>query len=133
MSHPIDRRTFLGKTLWTLVSFAGVNAFLTACGQSGYSSNTSSNTPATGGNCDSDGTSTSIQVLHTPNHTLTIPLADVLAGQAKTYILEDNGAGHTHQVTLTQADFQNLQSNKGIEESSTVSLGHSHTVTVSCA
>jgi hypothetical protein len=126
----MDRRSFVGRSLAVLLSLAGIEAMLTACGSSSGSSSTP--TPANGGNCDANGTSISIQLVHSPNHTLTIPSADVIAGVAKTYTLADNGSGHTHQVTISAADFLKLQQNQGIQETSTAT-GHTHLVTVDCA
>lgn len=87
---------------------------------------------ASGGNCERNGVVPTIELLHDPNHTLTIPAADVAAGVERTYTLEDNGSGHTHEVTLTAADFANLQRGQGIQEMST-QTGHIHSVTVNCA
>lgn len=106
-----------------------------ACGGSGSGYGGSSGTPPTqqGGSCDANGTIVTIQVVHTPNHTLTIPAADVVTGIGKTYTLADNGSGHTHDVTITAADFASLQGNNGVMELSSLSAGHTHNVTVNCA
>jgi hypothetical protein len=124
----MNRRSFLEK----LAVLGGV--ILWGCGKTSYSNNPygSTSTPPQGGNCSVNGTTVSIQVVHTPNHTLTIPLADVNAGITQTYTLADNGAGHTHTVTITAADFSNLRQNQGIVEVSS-SVGHTHSVTVGCA
>jgi hypothetical protein len=107
-------------------------SLLEGCGKSSSNGDTSA-TAQQGGNCAVYGTTTFIQVVHTPNHTLTIPASDVTAGVDKTYTLENNGSGHTHAVTLTAADFANLRNNAGIMELSTLVAGHTHNVTVNCA
>lgn len=131
----MKRREFLvTATQWTLIPL-GIS-WLGACGGGGggggYGGGGNNNT-SQGGHCATNGTTVSIQLLHTPNHTLTIPAEDVVAGVAKTYTLSDNGSGHTHEVTLTEADFASLQSNNGVMEVSTSSAGHTHNVTVNCA
>lgn len=129
----MKRREFLvTATQWALIP-VGVS-LLEACGGggSGYGGGGGGNT-SQGGNCTANGTSIIIQNVHTPNHTLTVPAADVIAGTAKTYTLADNGSGHTHSVTLTAGDFAMLQNNSGITEVSTLSNGHTHNVTVNCA
>jgi hypothetical protein len=135
--HPANsqRRRFLVRTLGTLVAATGAEALFSSCGSysgtGGAYGNTSS--PTTGGNCLSNGTSVAILVQHIPNHTLTIPTGDLSSTNSITYTLADNGAGHTHTVTLTAQDFANLRSNQGIAETSTLVDGHTHSVTVDCA
>lgn len=117
------RRNFL----WRGLAFLGAGRLLAAC-----SSSTTSGGVVTGGNCATNGTSVSISVVHTPNHTLTVPTADVTAGVAKSYTLADNGSGHTHTIDVTAAMFTSLQSNTGVSVISTT-VGHNHTVTINCA
>ncbi|WP_413943081.1 hypothetical protein [Bdellovibrio sp. HCB-162] len=129
----MKRREFLFVTTqWALLPL-GVS-LLEACGGSGggYGGGSGGNT-SQGGHCTTSGTIVSIQVVHNPNHTLTIPAADVVAGTEKTYTLSDNGSGHAHNVTITAADFAMLQNNNGVMEVSTLSAGHTHNVTVNCA
>ena len=58
--------------------------------------------------------------------------ADVVSGAQKTYVL--SGAGHTHDVTLSAADFAQLQANQGLVlQTDPDGTGHSHAVTISCA
>jgi len=47
-------------------------------------------------------------------HDLTIPLADLVAGQTKTYTTTGNG--HVHDVTLTSADFAALQNGQTVRK-----------------
>jgi hypothetical protein len=128
----MERRLFLTRSLQLVISVPFATSLLEGCGKSS-SNGDSGATAQTGGNCALYGTTTYIQVVHTPNHTLTIPESDVTAGVAKTYTLENNGSGHTHTVTLTAADFTNLRNNAGVMETSTLTAGHTHTVTVNCA
>lgn len=125
----MKRRQFV-KTFIQLLSFAPLIAFLESC--KGATSSSGGGQTTQGGNCKVNGTAVYIQDLHTPNHTLVIPAADVVAGVAKTYVLEDNGSGHTHNLTVTVADFITLQNNLGIVEVSTADAGHTHNVTINC-
>ncbi len=130
----MNRRNFLLNTLRLSFVSSGY-LLLNACGGSGGGGYGGGSNTATGqgGNCLANGTLVSIQVVHVPNHTLTIPAADVAAGVAKNYALEDNGSGHTHTVLITAADFMSLQANNGVMEVSTLTAGHTHNVTVNCA
>lgn len=130
---PIKRRTFLQNifTLALLLSAAG-SSILSGC--SGNGNNTDPNTALDNiGNCAADGTEIDIQVVHIPNHTLLISKDDINAGVQKTYILENNGSGHIHEITLTAADFSTLRTNSALRTVSTVNAGHSHIVAVGCA
>lgn len=79
--------------------------------------------------CQANGTSVSIGSNH--GHTLTVSTADVAAGTEKTYSIEGSG-GHDHVVTITAAQFSTLQSNEGIQVTSSTSSSHMHTITVNC-
>ncbi len=126
----VTRRNFIFRSLLGVIGAVGLNRFLSACSGIQGSSVVS---PTAGGNCITNGTSISIQVQHTPTHTLTIPASDVSVGIQKTYTLADNGSGHTHTVTLTAQDFASLAGNQGIQETSTTTNSHTHIVTVNCA
>jgi hypothetical protein len=78
---------------------------------------------------------------HTPPHTLTVPLADVMAGVAKTYTLTPGAANmHTHMLAVTAADFATLKSAGTIATLVSdmgmvpggASAGHTHAVTLTC-
>jgi len=128
------RRLFIRDCFSGLAVLMGGAVFLESCGSNNSPYVASQPNPVHGGgNCAENGTSVSIQVVHTPNHTLTIPKEDVAAGVDRTYTLADNGSGHTHEVTITAADFANLQMATGIGETSTLTIGHTHLVTVNCA
>ncbi len=130
----LNRRDFLGRAVFYFAFSIGLGSIIASCGKesNSYSSNNQPQTRS-GGNCTLNGPDISIQVQHSPNHTLSIPVIDIAAGVQKTYTLEDNGAGHTHQITLTAADFASLQKNNGIAEFSTQASGHTHSVIVNCA
>ena len=125
----ISRRSFVGNMTMFVGALLGMDTILSACGKTVKAVEFQT---VNGGNCVADGTTVSIEVVHTPNHTLIVPKEDVAAGVAKTYTLSDNGSGHTHEVTLGVQDFLNLQQNKGISEVSTQNASHTHSVTVNC-
>lgn len=114
----MTRKEFLRLALTT-----GGAALATACGGS-------SSTPAgPSGNCLSNGTAAAIGGNH--GHVLNVTKADVMAGAAKTYDIAGT-AGHSHLVTLSAQDMANLQQNLLAQETSTVTLSHSHSISVSC-
>jgi hypothetical protein len=72
--------------------------------------------------------------LHAP-HSVVVSSADVAAGVDKTYDIMGI-ASHTHQITVTAADFATLKMAGTIMVTSTpgpAGLDHTHVVTVSCA
>lgn len=131
---PNNRRDFIKDLLNKTLILIGAPWIITACG--GSSSDDYISPPNTGsssgGNCLANGTSVNIQVTHLPNHALNVSIGDINAGVDKLYILENNGSGHTHSVTLTAADFANLKTNTTISHTSTLNFGHTHQVTISC-
>ena len=84
------------------------------------------------GNCAQNGSHAAIS--QNTGHALVVTMADIAAGVAKTYDIRGTDTTHTHQVTLTAADMQNLQMNLRALETSTVggTPGHTHQITVSC-
>ena len=81
------------------------------------------------GNCTQNGTSVVIGTNH--SHTVTIPMADIIAAEAnRTYTLT-LGAGHTHTVLITAAMFTMLKNNMTVMATSSLD-GHTHSVTVNC-
>ena len=81
-------------------------------------------------NCLDNGTLSTIGSNH--GHNLTVSTADVQAGAAKTYSIQGT-SGHDHTVSLSAADFTQLQNNNTVTVSSTNDDGHTHSVTVRCA
>lgn len=129
----MNRRSFLKSSMGVAAGLALVGCGSGGGGYDGGGGGGGGNGGATtGGNCLSNGTNTTVSVAHTPNHSVTVPASDILAGAQKTYTLTDAGSGHTHTITVTAADFVNLQNNQGVVLTST-STGHSHSVTINCA
>lgn len=85
-----------------------------------------------GGNCVVTGTAFSIEELHSPNHSFSVPAADVSAGIEQSYTLLDSGSGHSHEVTLSAAHFAALRAAQGVRVRSTGWDGHAHYVTFHC-
>ncbi len=104
---------------------------LVSCSSSDDGSTNPDNTPNPNAeaNCLDNGTNSVIGSNH--GHNLTVSRADVQAGSERTYSIQGT-SGHDHSVTLTAADFNNLQNNQNISVSSTNNDGHTHTVTVRC-
>jgi hypothetical protein len=67
-----------------------------------------------------------------PHHELVVSREDIIAGVAKTYHVQGT-SGHDHLVTLTADDFASLAAGNEIEEKTTITLLHRHTVSVKCA
>ena len=65
-------------------------------------------------------------------HALVIPLADALAGVAKSYNIQ-GASGHPHTVAITVAQFKQLGAGAVLNLVSTLNAGHTHGVKVSCA
>ena len=80
--------------------------------------------------CGQNGTNSVIAANH--GHTLTVSADDVNAGVEKTYDIQ-GGSAHAHQVTVTVADFAELQQNRSVTATSTSGSGHTHNVTINCA
>jgi hypothetical protein len=127
-NYIISRRSFFTRSLPELSIIAGILAVISACQASEEDDKAEST--ASGGDCSTNGTSTSIGANH--GHELTIPAADVDAGAEKTYNIQGSG-GHNHTVTITAAQFTSLQNNEGVSVSSSSASSHAHTITVNCA
>jgi hypothetical protein len=80
--------------------------------------------------CLTIGTTTEIGTNH--GHNLVVSKADVAAGVEKTYSIQ-GASGHDHEVTLTAADFSQLQAGNMVTKQSSEGDLHTHEVTVSCA
>jgi hypothetical protein len=78
--------------------------------------------------CDMDPSAT-IATNH--GHVLVVPLADVTAAADVTYDIMGTSA-HTHEVTLTAADFASILAGMSVSVTSTTGDGHTHQVTVVC-
>ena len=124
MSTSVSRQEFLRFT----VIFAGAAA---AAALSGCSSSSSGG----GASCSSGAKDTAISANH--GHTLSIPAADVSAGQGGTYHIAGS-AGHDHTVTLTADQMKSLAGGGSVTVTSSspdpISVGdHHHDVTIGCA
>jgi len=84
---------------------------------------------AGGHDCKSENALVDIRNNH--GHQLTVSVADVAAGQAKTYDIRGTAA-HTHSVTLSGEHFTKLKSGGQVLVDSTSDGVHLHTVTVRC-
>ena len=82
--------------------------------------------------CSGNGTSVTIGTNH--GHTLVVSKADVTAGKEKTYDITGTSA-HAHSVTITAAQFAQLQGNPAasVMVTSTTGGAHTHQVTIVCA
>lgn len=127
----MDRKTFLQKTSAGILVIPAIS--LLSCSSSDSNEGMNNKPPAQEtGNCLDNGTDISISANH--GHQLTVSKEDVAAGTQKTYILSQASTDqHTHQVTISSAQFSELESNHQITATSTNQEGHTHNVTVSCA
>lgn len=83
-------------------------------------------------NCVQNGTNSTISANH--GHSLSVSKEDVNAAVDKTYTLSQASTdNHEHQITITQSQFNTLKGNSQITVTSTSDVGHTHSVTVSCA
>jgi hypothetical protein len=80
--------------------------------------------------CADNGTTVTISQNH--GHVLLVTIEDINAGVDKTYDIMGT-AIHTHQVTITAAQFAMLQTDTSITAHSTVESSHSHGIVVMCA
>lgn len=134
----MDRKTFIRKT--TAGILLGIPAIsLLGCSSSddGGDPNPNPNPdpdpdPDPQANCLENGTDTSVASSAGHTHSFTVPKEDVSAGVEKTYVTSNVNA-HTHEITITAAQFATLQENNSVTATSTSDSGHTHNVTVSCA
>ena len=127
----MDRKTFIEKSLGVMLIALPAYS-LVGCSSSDEGSGGPDENPNNQGesDCSDNGTLSSISANH--GHNLTVSSSDVQAGSARTYSIQGTSS-HDHMVTLTAADFTNLQNNNSITVSSTNIDGHTHSVTVRCA
>jgi hypothetical protein len=83
--------------------------------------------PPSGPTCGDDPVATPDHRWHPP---FAIPVADVLAGLEKIYSVPS--PNHTHEITVTAADFAALEQNGQITLTSTMQSGHTHQVVITC-
>jgi hypothetical protein len=120
-----------------LAPAVGVAILVPACGGddddmsgTGGASGTGGNTGA--GKCESGTVVPEIGSNH--GHTLTVPLADVMAGTDKSYMLT-TGNNHTHMLDVTAASFSALKASGMVSGLVTVadSTGHMHAILLTCS
>lgn len=80
-----------------------------------------------GAACGADRPTTGITLNH--GHWLSVSEQEIAAGIQKTFTITGT-SGHAHQVTLTAADFLQLQANQSVTVVSTSGGGHTHSVTL---
>jgi hypothetical protein len=124
MSTSVSRKDFLRFT----VLFGGAAA---AAALAGCSSSSSSSSSA----CANGAKDTAISANH--GHSLSIPAADISAGQGGTYHIHGL-ADHDHTVTLTGAELKTLASGGTVTVTSSspdpITVGdHTHNVSIGCA
>lgn len=118
----MTRKEFLRSVVGAGVGVASIAA-LAACGDDGGSAVDAGNTCTT--------PSTAIGTNH--GHTMvTVSLADVEAGVAKTYDLGAGTAAHTHTVMVTAQQFMQIKEGRTLNIESSNSGAHTHTVTIMC-
>ena len=121
----LTRKEFLGSVVGVAAGAAGA-ALLVACGDSGGGADA-----AATGNCAMNGAAPpSIGGNH--GHVLMVSKADITAGAAKTYDITGT-ADHSHNVTISAANFATLTSNTTVMTVSTNTQNHTHSITIMCA
>jgi hypothetical protein len=126
----LTRKEFLSSVVTAVAGVTGA-AVLLGCSDNGGSPD------AALPSCPVNGVTPLIGSNHAPpiNHTISVPLADVMAGVDKMYVIQGN-ATHMHTLTVTAADFAILKANdsKAIRTLlTTTTEAHFHTIVLSCA
>jgi hypothetical protein len=112
-----SRRSFVQ----TSVGVCTLGLLSAACGSS--SGNTDTNA-GDGGVC-------SVTISANHGHVLDITAADKMAGAAKDYDIRGT-ATHSHIVSLSADNFATLNTGGTVNVTSTVTLGHSHDLSIKC-
>jgi hypothetical protein len=124
----MDRKTFIKKMVGTLL--IGIPAY----SMLGCSSSDGSDTQPPPSNntkdCLANGTQSSIGGNH--GHTLQVSVVDVQSGSEKQYSIQGS-SGHSHNITVSSANFASLKGNQQIQVTSSTGDSHTHSVTISCA
>lgn len=123
----MDRKTFIKKMAGTLLIGIPVYSML-GCSSSDDGNNQPPNN--TTKDCLANGTQSSIGTNH--GHTLQVSVADVQSGAEKQYSIQGS-SGHSHNITVSSANFDSLKSNQQIQVTSSTGDSHTHSVTISCA
>lgn len=131
----MKRKTFIQKTTMGLLIGIPAVGLVGCSGSDDYGGEPNPDPdpdPPSSANCLENGTNSNVATSAGHSHSFTVSKEDVSAAEEKTYVLS-NVSGHTHEVTISTAQFQTLQGNTSINTTSTSDDGHSHGVTVSCA
>lgn len=70
-------------------------------------------------------------IMSNHGHMLVVSQDDVDAAADKTYDIQ-GGSAHTHEVTVTAADFATLAGGGSVTLTTTTGAAHMHTITVTC-
>ena len=119
MKTGMTRHEFL-RSLLGIGAGVGAVAVLSACGDDGGSAVDAGNT------C----TTPASQIGTNHGHLVTISLADIDAGAAKTYTF--TGGDHTHDLMISAAQFTQIKNGQTLNITSTTAVAHSHMVTIMC-
>lgn len=128
----MDRKTFIRKTTAGLLLGIPAISILGCSGSDDGGDPNPNPNPNPQANCLQNGTNSTVASAAGHSHSFTVSKEDVSAGVEKSYVLS-NVNSHTHQVTITAAQFTALRGNNSITATSTSDSGHTHSVTVSCA
>ena len=123
----ISRKAFLQNGLLAAAGLLAFSSF--GCGGSNGSDTGSGGQPGSAPDCTT-GVNADIQLNH--GHVLTVSPDDVAAAVDKSYDIQGT-ALHTHTVTVTAADFAELEKGNTLTLTTSVGATHTHTVTVQCA
>jgi hypothetical protein len=121
----MNRKTFIEKSVGAMMVALPAYALI-GCSSSDNGGDPNPNpnpNPDTDGECLANGTNTAISANH--GHNLTVSVADVTAGNEKSYSIQGS-SGHDHMVTITGAQFSTLQDNNSVVLNSTSGDGHVH-------
>ncbi len=116
----MTRNEFL-RSMLGIGAGVGAVAFLASCGDDGGSA-----VDAAGNTC----TNPVNQIEGNHGHMVTIPIADVEAGEAKMYAF--TGGGHEHNLSISATQFGQIKNGQTLNITSTTGGGHTHMVTIMC-
>ncbi|MDH4060372.1 MAG: hypothetical protein OEU94_06125 [Aquincola sp.] len=108
-----------------LVQMVGSGWALASCGGGGSSSPPAPPPAPAGGACG-------VSISDNHGHVLTVLLTDLDSPADKTYDIQGTAA-HTHSVTFTVAELAMLKAGQVVTKSSSVTLGHDHSIAERCA
>ncbi len=125
----MDRKDFIKKMAGTML-FAVPAITVLGCSDSDNGSIPPQGGPPQSADCLKNGTKNAINGNH--GHEFKVSKEDVKAGTTKDYSITGT-ASHSHTITVSSDNFDNLKRNQQIEMTSTNGNGHTHVIIVSCA